>query len=146
MTGFCNEFLVLLMIFVQSQHWVSFHKAETSFEGDRVCVALVLKVETGFHIQSVSPSDPALIPTMLKVELPTFWNIIDIKFPEAKELRLKGSNQALAVYKGELPIEILIDTKGRQPLNNVLKAIITYQACDDSKCYYPRKLEFDIPL
>ncbi len=54
----------------------------------RTMVNLNFRVATGFHINSNAPKDEFLIPTALKMDLPTDIILGKIEYPEGKDLSL----------------------------------------------------------
>ena len=99
-------------------------------------VELRFRVEPGFHINSHTPKDELLIPTVLKLE-PSSLHIADEQYPPGQHFRLQiGSGEDLDVYQGEFRVMLRVQApKGATTLAGSLR----YQACDTASCF-PAKL------
>lgn len=111
--------------------------------GEQQHISLSFLIKEGYHIQAYQVKDENLIPTVLSIDASDEMILGDLIFPEAVEFRIKGREEALHVYNDVLevnvPIKILKSVeKGEFFINGKLH----YQACDDSKCYFPRDLHF----
>lgn len=138
--------LVIITTWFQQTQWVAVQEVQTRLENNILLIELELKVTEGYHIQSANPDDPYLVATSLQLDFPESWRLIGIEFPPAKAFQLSGSEEALQVYSGKVPVMLRVDTNGNFPENEMLSATLEYQACDANKCYYPRQLDFEIPL
>ena len=103
-------------------------------------------ISQGYHVNANPPTFPYLIPT--EVQSPetkgiTFGKVIYPK-PITKDFSF-SPGKPLAVYEGEsainLPLKAAADAaKGAR----VVPLVVRVQACDDSVCYAPVKI--DLPL
>jgi hypothetical protein len=105
-------------------------------------VNLNFRVASGFHINSNAPKDEFLIPTSLKMDLPTDIILGKIEYPEGKDLTFPFSpDQKLNVYSGDFTVAVgvhplLSVTPGKYVMHGVLR----YQACDNAQCFPPKTL------
>ncbi|HEX5282481.1 MAG TPA: protein-disulfide reductase DsbD domain-containing protein [Bryocella sp.] len=99
-------------------------------------VELRFRVEPGFHINSHTPKDELLIPTVLKLD-PGSLHIAGEQYPPGQHFRLQiGSGEDLDVYQGEFRVMLRVQApKGATTLAGSLR----YQACDTAACF-PAKL------
>ena len=141
---------VLMVVFLtplfQQTQWVAVQSVQTVKENNRLMIEIDLKVAEGYHIQAADPADPYLVATNLLLDLPEAWSLLRVDFPPAKAFKLSGSEDVMRVYSGIVSVKLLVDTNGELHGNENLSATLEYQACDANKCYYPRQLDFDIPL
>ncbi len=98
-------------------------------------VELRFRVEPGFHINSHTPKDELLIPTVLKVE-PGAVKVAAEEYGAGTAFRL-GAGEVLDVYQGEFRVVVrVVAPKGASTLTGALR----YQACDNAGCFPPRTL------
>ena len=106
-------------------------------------IELRFRVEPGFHINSHTPKDELLIPTVLKLE-PGSLHIADEQYPPGQRFRLQvGSGEDLDVYQGEFRVMLRIQApKGATTLTGSLR----YQACDTAACFPAKSLPVQIAV
>jgi hypothetical protein len=109
---------------------------------EQTMVSLNFRVPTGYHINSNTPKSEFLIPTTLKIELPTDIILGRTEYPPGQDLSFPFSpDEKLSVYTGDFAI-----TVGVHPLHSVvpgkyeMHGVLRYQACDNAACYPPRTL------
>ena len=106
--------------------------------GSPVRAALQVRLPERFHVQSDSPRDPTLIPTVLTVDAPEGINVAEIVFPRATEFDQIGQSQPLLVFEHEFTIGVQFDVAATTPTGRIdVPARLRYQACDDRLCYAP---------
>ena len=105
--------------------------------GKASVVELRFRVEPGFHINSHTPKDELLIPTVLKIE-PGAVKVAAEEYGAGTAFRLGvGAGETLDVYQGEFRVVVrVVAPKGA----SVLKGALRYQACDTAGCFPPRTL------
>ncbi|THD68931.1 hypothetical protein E7Z59_00955 [Robertkochia marina] len=138
--------VVLITALFQQKQWVAVQSVQTTLENDRLMIEIDLDVMEGYHIQATDPEDPYLVATRLYLDLPEALSLQQIDFPPAKAFQLEGSEDVMRVYSGIVSVKLLVEIKGGLPENQILSGTLEYQACDTAKCYYPRRLDFEIPL
>jgi thiol:disulfide interchange protein len=107
-------------------------------------VDLVMRVvlPDTLHVQSNTPRDPSLIPTVLTIEPPPGVTVGAIAYPEAFDLAQEGQPEPLAVYGHDFTIRVAITVAGDIGTGAlVIPARLRYQACDDKLCYAPATAE-----
>jgi len=105
-------------------------------------VDLNFRVPPGYHVNSNSPKSEFLIPTALKMDLPTDIILGKISYPVGADMTFPFSpDEKLSVYGGDFTIAV-----GVHPLHSVLPGkyvmhgVLRYQACDNAACYPPKTL------
>ena len=93
-----------------------------------------LNIASGWHIQASNPTDEYLIPTRLSLDT-DIAEITQIDYPPAENLQFPFAERAIAVYTDNLTIPLTLSFKTR-PQN--LSLILTYQACDSTRCLPPK--------
>jgi small ligand-binding sensory domain FIST len=107
-------------------------------------VELRFQVQQGFHINSHTPKDELLIPTVLKLDPTGPVKIIAEVYQPGAPFRLQvGDGETLDVYQNDFHITVrIIAPKGPSTLLGSLR----YQACDNAACFPPKTLPITIAV
>src|SRR5437016_13743826 len=99
--------------------------------GTTIRAALQVRLPNGFHVQSNTPRDPLLIPTVVTVDAPAGVSATEIVFPAPTDLKQIGQLQPLAVFEEDFAIGVRLELAGNlQPGETVVPVRPHYQACD----------------
>ena len=105
-------------------------------------VNLDFRVPAGYHVNSNAPKSEFLIPTALKMDLPTDIILGKIEYPAGTDMSFPFSpDEKLSVYSGDFTIAVAV-----HPLHSVvpgryqMRGVLRYQACDNAACYPPKNL------
>src|SRR5579864_1882484 len=106
--------------------------------GETARISALVSIETGWHVNSHTPTFDYLIPTELELELPAGWPAAAIDYPPAKKKTFAFADVPLSVYDGDVVIatQVKLPT-GAKPGAVVIGARLHYQACDHSQCLPP---------
>lgn len=111
-------------------------------------VDLNFRVPPGYHINSNAPKSEFLIPTALRLDVPTDIVLGKIEYPAGEDLSFPFSpDEKLNVYTGDFTIALTV-----HPLQSVvpgkyaMHGVLRYQACDNSACYPPKNLPVSLEL
>jgi len=106
--------------------------------GETARISALVSIETGWHVNSHTPTFDYLIPTELELELPAGWPAAAIDYPPAKKKTFAFADVPLSVYDGDVVIatQVKLPT-GAKPGTVVIGARLHYQACDHSQCLPP---------
>jgi thiol:disulfide interchange protein len=114
----------------------------TAQRSQATTVNLNFRVPPGYHINSNSPKSEFLIPTALKMDLPTDIILGKIEYPAGEDLTFPFQpDEKLSVYTGDFTVALAV-----HPLHSVLPGkyemhgVLRYQACDNAACYPPKTL------
>jgi Disulphide bond corrector protein DsbC len=122
----------------------------TAQRAAQTIVALNFRVGSGFHINSNTPKSEFLIPTSLKMDLPTDIVLGKIEYPEGKDLTFPFSpDETLNVYSGDFTINLAVHPlHSVAPGKYVMHGVLRYQACDNAQCFPPKTLpvSFDVKV
>jgi len=120
----------------------------TVIRGRATGVELRFHVGSGFHINSNTPSAEYLIPTTLKLDVPTDIVVGKVTYPVGQQMSFAfAPDEKLSVYSGEFDLSVQV-----RPLSNVLpskyeiRGQLRYQACDNAACYPPKQLPVDFEV
>lgn len=105
-------------------------------------VELHFRVGAGFHVNSNTPTEEFLIPTVLTLEAPTDIIIGRITYPPGELASFPfAPDQKLSVYTGEFTLSVMVrPLAGVMPSNYAVHGTLKYQACDNAACYPPKRL------
>ena len=113
-------------------------------------VSLNFRVASGFHINSNTPKSEFLIPTSLKMDLPTDIVLGKIEYPAGKDMTFPFSpDEQLSVYSGDFAIAVAVHPlHAVSPGKYVMHGVLRYQACDDAQCFPPKTVpvSFDVKV
>jgi hypothetical protein len=108
----------------------------------QTAVNLNFRVPAGYHINSNTPKSEFLIPTALKMDLPTDIVLGKIEYPVGEDLSFPFSpDEKLNVYTGDFTISLAVHPlHSVVPGKYVMHGMLRYQACDNAACYPPKTL------
>jgi Disulphide bond corrector protein DsbC len=113
-------------------------------------VNLNFRVASGFHINSNTPKSEFLIPTSLKMDLPTDIILGKIEYPAGQDLTFPFSpDEKLSVYSGDFTVTVAVHPlHAVTPGKYVMHGVLRYQACDNAQCFPPKALpvSFDVKV
>ena len=114
----------------------------TAQRATQTMVDLNFRVASGFHINSNAPKSEFLIPTSLKMDLPTDIILGKIAYPDGKDLAFPFSpDEKLNVYSGDFTIAVAVHPlHAVVPGKYVMHGVLRYQACDNAQCFPPKAL------
>src|SRR5215469_12183402 len=119
-------------------------------QGKQTKVTLNFRVSPGFHINSNAPKDEFLIPTALKMDLPTDIVLGKIEYPNGQDLAFPFMpDTKLNVYSGDFTINVAVHPLASVvPGRYVIHGVLRYQACDNAQCFPPKTLpvSFDVKV
>jgi thiol:disulfide interchange protein DsbD len=115
--------------------------------GKQVRAALQIRLPDGYHVNSNKPRDAFLIPIALTVSPPAGVTVTEIVYPKPTDLKQKGSDQPLSVFEHEFTIGVAMTVAADMAPGEVtIPGLLHYQACDETMCYAPVKVETGWPV
>jgi thiol:disulfide interchange protein len=106
--------------------------------GDTARISALVAIESGWHVNSHTPTFDYLIPTELELELPAGWPRANVDYPPAKKKSFAFADVPLSVYDGDVVIAAQVKVPaGTKPGAFPIRALLHYQACDHSQCLPP---------
>lgn len=114
----------------------------TAQRASQTMVNLNFRIPAGYHINSNTPKSEFLIPTALKMDLPTDIVLGKIEYPPGEDATFPFSpDEKLSVYSGDFTIALGVHPlKSVVPGKYVMHGVLRYQACDNAACYPPKTL------
>jgi len=114
----------------------------TAQRAQATMVNLNFRVPPGYHINSNLPNSEFLIPTALKMDLPTDIILGKIEYPAGQDRSFPFSpDEKLSVYSGDFTIAVAVHPlHSVVPGKYVMHGVLRYQACDNAACYPPKSV------
>lgn len=110
--------------------------------GDDVGIVFKIKIEPGWHINSNRPKEDYLIKSELTLSDTANFQLHDLQFPAAKDLKLGFSDVPLSVFEGDVFVVGKLRVKGDlKPGEYFAKVMLSYQACNNANCEAPADAE-----
>jgi thiol:disulfide interchange protein DsbD len=116
-------------------------------QGGTAQVALGVTTRSPWHINANLVTEDFLVPTEVRFVPPAGVAVRGVVYPQGIEKKLGFSDAPLRLYEGTVYIGAMIDVARDAPVDTVaIRAVVTYQACDNEKCLLPESLEVFIPV
>jgi thiol:disulfide interchange protein DsbD len=110
-------------------------------------IAFIININPQFHINSNTPSDEFLRPTVLKFEPLANVSFGRIIYPKPAMIKFPFSDTPLSVYEDEIVIFSEVQLAENYPIGlTTIKYGLEYQACNDFTCLAPTIKEIEIPI
>ena len=110
-------------------------------------IAVLAQVAAGYHINDHKPTLDYLIPTELKIDPNDHFAVKSEVYPKGTPAKFAFSDVPLSVYEGPVVVGALLETgKSLPPGTYPLKAMLTYQACNDHACLPPASVPLTLGI
>ena len=107
-------------------------------------VTLHFRIQPNLHINSHTPREQYLIPTVFSIPESSGVRLADATYPAGADFTLPADpNEKLLVYSGDFAIETkMVATAG----DHLVEAKLRYQACDQNACMPPKTITVPIDV
>ncbi len=112
--------------------------------GTSTTAVITVVVEPRWHVNSNTPLEDFLIPTQVRLVLPSGWTADPPVYPEHRLVSLSFSETPVAVYEGEFTVRVTVQAPAVGPAVRELTGVVEAQACNDTQCMAPEEVEFTI--
>jgi hypothetical protein len=121
-----------------------FPEQVTVAAGKSTPVALHFRIAQGMHINSHTPSDEFLIPTVFSIPASEGVKLDAASYPGGVMITLPSDPKTkLNLYTGEFIIQAkIVASVG----NHLVQGKLRYQACNDSQCLPPKTITVPIDV
>ena len=120
---------------------------DKTIPGSSFNIAILVNINSEFHINAHKPKEEFLIPTILKFEPIEKVSFGKVTYPEPEMIKFSFSDEPIAVYEKEIIIYSEITLADDFPMGTLtVKGKVSFQACNDMNCYAPDEKEFFIPV
>jgi DsbC/DsbD-like thiol-disulfide interchange protein len=116
--------------------------------GKEFQAAVVVKIATGYHMNSHKPSDSYLIPTTLTPQLPAGFTLAEAIYPAGRDEKFPFSpDKPLNVYSGSVTFRLRLSADNSVALGAAtIPVTLRFQACNMSACLPPVKVPVSLEL
>jgi DsbC/DsbD-like thiol-disulfide interchange protein len=116
--------------------------------GKEFQAAVVVKISTGYHMNSHKPSDSYLIPTTLTPQLPNGFKLAEAVYPAGRDEKFPFSpDKPLNVYSGSVTLRLRLTAEDGAALGaTTIPVTLRFQACNLSACLPPVKVPVTLQL
>jgi DsbC/DsbD-like thiol-disulfide interchange protein len=116
--------------------------------GKEFQAAIVVKIATGYHMNSHKPSDSYLIPTTLTPQLPSGFKMAEAVYPAGRDEKFPFSpDKPLNVYSGSVTLRLRLTAEDAAALGAAtIPVTLRFQACNLSACLPPVKVPVTLQL
>ena len=112
--------------------------------GKPSAVALHFRIQQNLHINSHTPREHYLIPTVFSIPESSGVRLASANYPAGTDFTLPvDPSQKLLVYTGEFTIQARIVAT---PGDHLVEAQLHYQACDQNACMPPKTITVPIDV
>lgn len=124
---------------VKTQSYVS---TDPVVQGKPFQAAVVVNIDSRFHMNSHKPSDAYLIPTTLTPQVPAGFKVVDTVYPLGHDKTFPFSpDKPLNVYSGSVTLRLKLLADSTAPAGDTtIPMVLRYQACNNSACLPPVKV------
>jgi DsbC/DsbD-like thiol-disulfide interchange protein len=116
--------------------------------GKEFQAAIVVKIATGYHMNSHKPSDSYLIPTTVTPQLPAGFTLAEAIYPAGRDEKFPFSpDKPLNVYSGSVTLRLRLTADNSVALGAAtIPVTLRFQACNMSACLPPVKVPVSLEL
>ena len=115
--------------------------------GSSAQVALQLKIEKDWHVNSHTPTFDYLIGTTFELQSQEGVILSDVQYPKGNLVSLSFADQPIDVYEGTITIFASLKISSKlNPGIDTINGSVTVQACNNQLCLPPSILHVTIPL
>lgn len=138
--------LVLLVSPIQSE-FVVFEKEKLVIQkqGKQIEITLPFKILEGYYIQEEKDVPDNIIPTTISFQNNSGYKITGYKFISENRKTILLDTTTHNVLNNEFSIKIFLSIENQVPKKGKkLAGEVSYQACNDKQCFYPRVVGFEV--
>ena len=115
--------------------------------GSTIRIAVQLKINDDWHINSHTPTFDYLIGTTFEFQSQEGVILSDVQYPKGNLVSLSFADQPIDVYEGTTTIFASLKISDKlNPGIDTIKGTVTVQACNNQICLPPSTLHVNIPL
>jgi len=107
---------------------------------------VTFQLNSGYHVNSNTPSDSYLIPLRLTWN-PGLLEATSVVYPKPEMEKFAFSEKPLSIFSGEFELVTHFKAAPTAALGlNVITGKLRYQACNDRMCLAPKTIDVTLPI
>lgn len=115
--------------------------------GASISVPVTIQLTRGWHIFGAQPLVQGVKPARLTVAAAKGVDVGAVHMPQPKKERVAALNADANVYEGAVRATVDVKAgKGAAAGRRELSGELSYQACSNTRCLFPKKLKFTVPV
>jgi DsbC/DsbD-like thiol-disulfide interchange protein len=115
--------------------------------GQMAKIAVLARIEPGYHINDHKPSLDYLIPTEVKFEDSPALKVEGVVYPRGTPRKFEFVDTPISVYQGEIRLGSMLKVdRTAKPGSYTLRGKFMYQACNDHACLPPTNVPFEVSV
>ena len=120
----------------------------TPIPGQAFAMSVDLSIQPGWHVNAYDPSARTLLPTSMTLNSDLPLTVLDTTYPISQPFYYEALDETLNVYQGEVSLGARLQLHPNAPTgaDGVVRVLIQYQACDDTRCLPPGELQKAMPI
>jgi thioredoxin:protein disulfide reductase len=112
--------------------------------GQAAKLAVLARIEPGYHINAHKPSLDYLIPTRVAFDSTPVLKVERVVYPRGKSVKFDFLDSPISVYEGEIRVGSMLEVSASaRPGAYTLRGKFMYQACNDHACLPPANVPFE---
>lgn len=112
--------------------------------GQTAKLAVLARIEAGYHINSHKPSLDYMIPTRVVFDSNPLLKVEQVVYPQGKPVKFDFLDSPISVYEGEVRVGSMLKVSpSARPGAYKLHGEFKYQACNDHACLPPTSVPFE---
>jgi hypothetical protein len=110
-------------------------------------VAIVVQIQSGYHMNSHKPTESYLIPTEISMGDASGFKGVKTTYPEGRMMQFQFSKEKLSVYSGQVTLRARVQSQTDASQGEAtLPFTLRFQACNQSACLPPTKVSVPVKL
>lgn len=110
-------------------------------------IPIEFKIKPGYHIIADHGSDRSLLYTKLFVQGVNGVQAGEARYASVQEFVPLGIHDKAGIFKDTLEISVPVNiAEDARSGIHLIRGSLYYQACDATKCYFPRELTFQLAI
>lgn len=115
--------------------------------GQTAKLAVLARIEPGYHINDHKPSLDYLIPTRVAFDSNPVLKVEKTVYPRGKSVKFDFLDSPISVYEGEVHVGSMVKVSASaRPGAYKLRGKFMYQACNDHACLPPTSVPFETSI
>lgn len=115
--------------------------------GQTAKLAVLARIEPGYHINAHKPSLDYLIPTRVEFDASPVLKVEKTVYPGGKPVKFDFLDSPISVYEGEIRVGSVLKVGAEaRPRIYMLRGQFKYQACNDHACLPPTSVPFEASI
>ncbi|TAM80052.1 MAG: hypothetical protein EPN47_16295 [Acidobacteria bacterium] len=115
--------------------------------GQTAKLAVLARIEPGYHINDHKPSLDYLIPTQVEFDASPSLRVEKVMYPRGKMVKFDFLDSPISVYESEVRLGSVLKVDGSvKPGTYTLRGKFMYQACNDYACLPPTSVSFELSV